>query len=317
MVAALLLAGAVIPAWSQSQTDRGVTMQCARECLEGFINDYLAALTARDPQRLPLAPGAKFTENGALLSPGDGLWKTAAGLTDYRIHAADPEAGQVAFIGTLTQLDGSPVMLALRLKVAGGAISEIETLTAPPFRPTGSPLVAAPSPDFRLTVPPEQRLTREEMIALANRNFDNILEADGSHFADDCQRVENRMAMSTNPELDYPIATLPGREKPHFGSMGCREQVESHLFDTLDSVTPRRYLVLDEERQLVFGVFTLNWYRDTRCNEVRNYGRTCRPADQQPQGLRTAEILRVAGGRVHQVEVVFSFAPYEAPTGWE
>jgi hypothetical protein len=60
----------------------------------------------------------------------------------------------------------------------------------------------------------------------------------------------------------------------------------------------------------------LNWYRDTQCNEVRNYGRTCRPAGQQPTGLRTAEILRVAGGKVHEVEVVFVFAPYEAPSGW-
>jgi len=317
LATAMLLVAAGAPAWSQSQTDRGLTPQCDRACLERFVNDYLAALTAREPQRLPLAPGAKFTENGELLRPGEGLWKTAAGLTDYRIYAADPQAGQVAFIGTLTQVDGKPVMLALRLKVAAGAISEVETLTAPPFQLPGSPLVAAPSPDFQLTVPPGQRLSREEMIAVVNRNFENILAADGSHFADDCQRVENRMAMSGNPALEYPIATLPGREKPRFSAMGCREQVEAHLFDTLDSVTPRRYLVLDEERQLVFGVFTLNWYRDTLCNEVKDYGRTCRPAGQKPQGLRTAEVLRVTGGRVHQVEVVFSFAPYEALTGWE
>ena len=94
------------------------------------------------------------------------------------------------------------------------------------------------------------------------------------------------MAMSGNPQLDYPIATLPGREKPRFAAMGCQQQVESHLFDTLDSVDSRRFLVLDEERQLVFGFFMLNWYRDNRCNEVRDYGRVCRPEGQQPTGLR-------------------------------
>jgi hypothetical protein len=155
------------------------------------------------------------------------------------------------------------------------------------------------------------------MIAVADRNFDGILAADGSHFAPDCQRVENRMAMSGNRLLDYPIATLPGRDKPAFAAMGCQEQVEAHLFDTLDSVSPRRYLVIDEERQLVFGVFMLNWYRDTQCNEVTNYGRVCRPAGQKPTGLRTAELLRVADGKVHEIEVVFSFAPYEAASGWE
>jgi hypothetical protein len=220
-------------------------------------------------------------------------------------------------LATSLPTDAPPLMLALRLKIAAGAIHEVEAITGAPFELPGSPLVAAPRPALSRATPVGQRLSRAQMIAVAERNFDGILAADGSHFAPDCQRVENRMAMSGNPRLDYPIATLPDRPKPAFAAMGCQEQVESHLFDTLDSVGSRRYAVIDEERQLVFGMFMLNWYRDSQCNEVRNYGRVCRPAGQQPTGLRTAEILRVAGGKVHEVEVVFSFAPYEAPSGWE
>lgn len=291
--------------------------RCERACLERFADTFLSALAAHDPARAPLASDLRFTENGTVVMPGGGLWRATASHTDYRIYVADPAAGQVAFVGTILQTDGKPLMLALRLKVADGLIHEAEAVTGAPFELPGSPLVATPRPALSRAVPAAQRLTREKMIAVAERNFDGIVAADGRHFAPDCQRVENRMAMSGNPRLDYPIATLPDRPKPAFAAMGCQEQVEAHLFDTLDDVGSRRYLVIDEERQLVFGVFMLNWYRDTQCNEVSNYGRVCRPAGQKPQGLRTAEILRVAGGKVHEVEVVFSFAPYAAPSGWE
>src|SRR6185369_1773370 len=110
----------------------------------------------------------------------------------------------------------------------------------------------------------------EQMIAVAERNFDGVVAADGSHFAADCQRVENRMAMSGNPKLDYPIATLPGVPKPHFGSMGCREQIESHLFDALDDVAPRRFAVVDEEKQQVLTVVMMKWWKKGRCNEIPN-----------------------------------------------
>jgi len=297
--------------------DSAAGNRCDRRCLEGHVDGFLAALAAHDPARSGLARNARFTENGTAVAPGEGLWRTAAEPTDYRIYVADPRAGQVGFVGTILQADGKPLMLSLRLKIADGAIQEAEAITGTPFELPGSPLVSTPRPALSRTVPARQRLSREQMIAVAERNFDGIAAGDGSHFAADCQRVENRMAMSGNPKLDYPIATLPGKPKPAFAAMGCQEQVESHLFDTLDNVGSRRYLVIDEERQLVFGVFMLNWYRDTQCNEVRNYGRVCRPPGQKPTGLRTAEILRVAGGKVHEVEVVFSFSPYEAPSGWE
>ena len=302
----------IAPAATPSTTTR-----CDRHCLEGLVDSYLAALVAHDPTRAPLARDVRSTENGATVATGEGLWRTAGRATDYRIYIADVPAGQAGFVGTILQTDGKPLMLALRLKVADGAIHEIEAITGAPFELPGSPLLASPRPALARAVPAPQRLSREQMIAVAERNFDGVVAGDGSHFAADCQRVENRMAMSGNPKLDYPIATLPGKPKPAFAAMGCKEQVESHLFDTLDNVGSRRYLVIDEERQLVFGVFMLNWYRDTQCNEVRNYGRVCRPPGQKPTGLRTAEILRVAGGKVHEVEVVFSFAPYEAPSGWE
>ena len=98
--------------------------------------------------------------------------------------------------------------------------------------------------------------------------------------------------------------------------MGCREQIEAHLFDTLDRVDPRRILVLDEERQTVFGIYMMRFYGRTACNDIPNYGRTCPKTEQKPISLRSAEVLGVRGGQIHEVEVVFTRAEYDAATGW-
>jgi hypothetical protein len=150
---------------------------CDRQCLEGFIDNYLDALAAHDVRRARLAANVRATENGEVMAPGEGLWKTAGPRTDYRIYVADAAAGQVGFIGTILQSDGRPLMLALRLKVVDGAIHEVEAITGAPFELPGSPLVASPRPALSRTVPVGQRLSREQMIAVADRNFDGILAA--------------------------------------------------------------------------------------------------------------------------------------------
>lgn len=40
---------------------------CDRACLNGFVDLYWSALVAHDPDRLPLTPNARYTENGQTL----------------------------------------------------------------------------------------------------------------------------------------------------------------------------------------------------------------------------------------------------------
>ena len=40
-----------------------IPADCNRACLEGLVNQYLDALVAHDPKRLPLAADVKYTEN--------------------------------------------------------------------------------------------------------------------------------------------------------------------------------------------------------------------------------------------------------------
>ena len=47
---------------------------CDRACLNGLVDLYWSALVAHDPDRLPLTPNARYTENGQTLKLGDGIW---------------------------------------------------------------------------------------------------------------------------------------------------------------------------------------------------------------------------------------------------
>jgi hypothetical protein len=67
---------------------------CDRACLDGLVDRYLAALAAHDPARLPLAPGARFTENGQELKLGDGMWAVAGSIGAYKLYFADATRGQ-------------------------------------------------------------------------------------------------------------------------------------------------------------------------------------------------------------------------------
>jgi hypothetical protein len=99
---------------------------CDRACLEGFVDKYMDALVAHDPKLVPLAATLKNTENGQRLEPGDGFWRTATAKGVYRLFVDDPQAGVVAFLGTMKEAN-IPVSVAIRLKIANQQISEIET----------------------------------------------------------------------------------------------------------------------------------------------------------------------------------------------
>lgn len=288
---------------------------CDRACLYGLTDQWLEAVQAHSSAALPLAKRFRYTENGVEMPVGEGLFQTVTGYTRYQARAADLRAGEVAVIGEAIEGEKA-VTFATRLKVVGRTIAEAETVIGRSFATAHPSMPATARPGLQTIVPKQARISRKAMIATVQRNFDNLLKNDGSHFADDCQRIENRMPMSGNPQLRYPITPIEGKPVPPFGSMGCRAQVEAHLFDTLDRVDPRRILVIDEEQQLVFGVFSLRFYGRTECNDIPGYGRTCPAIPRGPMSLLSAEMLGVRGGKIHEVEVIFTRVGYDAGQGW-
>src|SRR5215469_16037217 len=59
-----------------------IVANCHRECLEGLINQYLDAVVAHDPKRLPLSADVRYTEQEQVKEVGD-FWKTATGRGNY------------------------------------------------------------------------------------------------------------------------------------------------------------------------------------------------------------------------------------------
>lgn len=105
---------------------------CNRACLDGLVGQVLQAMLAHDASHLPLAAGVRYSENGQFIAIGDGLWGTAGtiampGKHDYAAYFADPPSGTGAYWG-LTNEHGTPGVLALRIKVTGGRIGEIEAI---------------------------------------------------------------------------------------------------------------------------------------------------------------------------------------------
>src|SRR5690606_8778213 len=64
--AAATFALAAAPAFAQSA--------CDRACLEGAMEDYLAAMVDRRTDSPIFAPGVRYTENGQAIDLGYGLW---------------------------------------------------------------------------------------------------------------------------------------------------------------------------------------------------------------------------------------------------
>jgi hypothetical protein len=106
---------------------------CDREYLIRVAEQYLDALVATDPKRPALAGAAvRYTENGQRLALGDGLWNSISARGTYKIHVADPVAGQIVTFITTPEA-GTPITLALR-PVEKGLLHGIEaTLERVPY----------------------------------------------------------------------------------------------------------------------------------------------------------------------------------------
>src|SRR4029453_8643036 len=124
---------------------------------------YLDALAAKDPKKAPIASSnIKNTENGQRLHIGDGLWNSITARGTYKLHVADPTYGQVVTFTTMREA-GTPLILAVRLKVEKQRISEIETLVA--HSEGGAKnleMMGQPRAAFERETPAKERMTRPD-----------------------------------------------------------------------------------------------------------------------------------------------------------
>jgi hypothetical protein len=283
---------------------------CDRPCLQGYVDRYLGALVAHDPGRLPWALGARFTENGQALQPGDGLWGTASAPGHYRLYVADPEDGQVGFIGTVLE-NGTPVLLALRLKIEDQTVSEVETIVARgqflPTLPAAGPAMEArgqPRAQFLRTVPEKERLTRAELARIANSYFTGLAANSGRNtapFAASCERLENGLQTTHNPQ--------PGAKGPDILALSCEAQQKSGYFAFVTRIRDRRFPVIDRERGLVLA-FAFFEHAGRVQDLHLTTGEVVPSPVRSPSTLEIAELFQIDKGQIDQVEAVLNGVPY-------
>ena len=296
---------------------------CDRSCLINLVDSYLSALVAHDPERVPIADNVRFVENATVLVPGAGLWKDAAEVPgSFRVYVPDPVSQQVGFLGVMKatvtaekKQEVRPVLLALRLKLENGRISEMEHLLARNLGERNLPNLLVPRKGLLTTVPEAERMPREELIRIGLTYYDALVDDSGSlsPFADDCVRRENGMQTTRNPPPKEG-ATGIGL----FGAMGCAAQLDTHIMSYIDAIDNRRVEIADLETGLVFG---LSHFRHSMVNKklkiVGVPGVTEWELNFDPFDLPAAHIYKVTGGKIHEIEAMGFIADYDTRTGWE
>jgi len=308
---------------------------CDRACLLGIADTYLAALTAHDPSKAPLAPTVRFTEQAQPLKVGEGLWRTVTqGPTAFKLPVADPVAGQIGVIvmlranmprppgPALTAVAPPPdppgpaaVQLALRLKVENRQITEAEHLIARITSPNQLANLQTLRPGLLAPVPAGERSPRNLMLLIANSYYDAIVQSDGTvaPFADDCGRRENGMHTAG---VGRPANAPPG---PGGGPpQGCAEQLTARAMSYIRSIDLRRVWIADEETGLTFGLTMFRHPMDERFVTLLNPDGTTtqRPMNFNPFDLEAAHIFKIRGGQIHEIEAMGFVLPLYSKNGW-
>jgi len=305
---------------SSAQSDRDREKErCDRDCLIGISEQYLDALAAKDPKKAPLAgSNIRNTENGQRLLIGDGLWNSITARGTYKLHVADPTSGQIVTFTTMRE-NGTPLILAVRLRVEKQRITAVETIVA---RSEGGAknleTMGKPREAFERETPPNERMTRPDLVRTANMYFSGMQLNDGKGkypFADDCNRIENG-APTTNAPTNGKPRPDPKTATGYSAMWSCREQFESGLIHFVSRIRDRRYVAVDHERGLVvaFAFF------DHDAGPSRSFktpdGRPVVGGPVQPWTWMIAELFKVEGGQLHEIEAILERVPYGMPSGW-
>lgn len=266
---------------------------CDRACLQTALDQYLTALVENDPAQAPLAIGFRQTENAVVTLPGTGLWQSATALGKLERRYFDATTEQAGYFGTIEEAAG-PAIVTLRLEVEDRKITEAEWVISRKGDPGLGPLgggqadAAYHDPEYLLAhapaervVPQGERLTRSELVAIANSYFDGLSAHEGDIILahPGCVRIENG-ALTTQRPID-------GGGQTDCASEGAMRNIFA--------VTARRYPVVDEEAGAVLSIVLFQRY----------------PGVDMRRNL-LAEWFYVDAGKIRTVYAAMYYPPAEA-----
>lgn len=320
-LAAAAFTGYFIP--SAHASTGPIPLNCNRACLEDVVNQYLAAVVAHDPKRLPLSADVMYTENDQKMDVGDGFWKTAEGVGNYKHVYADPEFGQVAFMGTMREA-GTVLLMSARLRIQLGRITEIESIY---YRQGGggpSGIATLDKPGYKpedmwfKSIPPAERATRQELIVVADSYFSGLEKNDGKgvngtgtyNFTNDCDRIENG-AHTTN----VPRPPNEPKDAVNGFAMDCLSQFKLGYYFVVQNIHHRRYPLVDTERGVVWthAVFDQGTVHEGTLSDGRHYSFK---GFNRPSSILVTESFLIENGKIRRVEMVGPSMPYHLNSAW-
>lgn len=273
---------------------------CDRACLQEFADTYRAAYLAHDAGRVAIDDNVRFSENFVEMTFPDGTWHTVGKELGPALTLLDPATSQIGIFTAIMQND-IPGYLAIRLKVEGAEITEIEhvistrrNLSAPPT-PIGDAEKYEHDPAISRPVPLDKRVSRDRLIEHGRGYFATLErnngEIRGTCFAPDAIRRENGMLF---PDIEGGFKS--GR----------------YFFNNEVRNWP---VLVDEEKGVVlFRAFidhkgVLDKYKLTDGTEVRSIFR-------EPQTWGLLEMFAVRNDCIASVVANFVQSPYKMSSPW-
>ena len=122
-------------------------------------------------------------------------------------------------------------------------------MTAQRVEALGSPRAA-----FSTPIPADERMSRADLIATANKYFSGMQRNDGKGdypFHARCDRIENGGRSTNAPTPAGQTRPDPKTAAGYSGQWSCREQFEWGLLYFVSRIRDRRYVAVDQERGVV------------------------------------------------------------------
>ncbi|HXS27800.1 MAG TPA: hypothetical protein VN730_09060 [Steroidobacteraceae bacterium] len=276
--------------------------RCGRTCLERIGDQYRAAYVKHDPSLAPIASTVRFSENNVMLKFPDGTWDTVTEEVGPALTFSDPVTGEVGIYTSIMQKD-TPGFLAIRLRVRGGKIIEIEHVLATRRYVSSPPVVFGKdvhlhhNPQMAAFLTPAERRPRAELVKLADGYYNTLQHNDGTVktvFTPNCLRLENGLEATDG---------------------GCEQGFKLGMYAANDRVRGRDYFLVDEARGLVMARLYID-HKGVLDTIKLTDGRQTKSVFREPQTWAGLEVFKITNGAISSVEADFINAPYYIPSVW-
>jgi hypothetical protein len=274
-----------------------VPATCDRACLTAVVDTFMKALTTNTPTGVPLAPNAKVTVNGKTVPLAGAFWDSADRAV-YRWDIVNERLGDVATEAVLQNSDGSKTMYMVRLKLASGKITEVETIRAnqgEADRLWGPDTLKEVSPALQLSIREADQDSYYGLIAAAE-SYWRAFQTNGTKdyhpaaLLPDARRFENGVQTTGMVRDGAFVSAAEGFDSGRF--------IGRNLWD-------RRYPVVDTERGIVLSIVRFGLKDGAKSQSVAT-----------ANDRLVAEFFAVKKGMIQEIHAVLFNLPDAQPTGW-